>query len=125
MIALHLEGERMASRREFLQVTTGLGAGWVLLIGCGDDGGGSTGTDAGSCAASATIGSNHGHTINVSQADVDAAVDKTYDIAGTAGHNHTVTVTATGFRQVRDTGSFSVESSTDAGHEHLITITCV
>ena len=47
------------------------------------------------CASPSTaIGANHGHVMMVSMADVNAAANKTYNIMGTALHDHTVMVTA-------------------------------
>jgi len=43
------------------------------------------------CLANGTnsnISSNHGHSITVSSADVNAGVEKTYNITGSSGHSH-------------------------------------
>ena len=41
----------------------------------------------------ARISQNHGHVFAVSIDDVGAAVDRTYDLSGTSGHKHEVTLT--------------------------------
>ena len=73
---------------------------------------------------SATIGSNHGHSIEVSAADANAGVEKTYPIQGTSMHPHTVTLTAADFATLRQTGTVTVMSSMDANHRHNVTVTC-
>jgi hypothetical protein len=46
------------------------------------------------------IGRNHGHELVVSPADVKAGVTKTYDLTGTSGHAHEVTLGADDFKQL-------------------------
>jgi hypothetical protein len=80
----------------------------------------------GNCLANgtiATIAGNHGHVIIVSHADIVAAVDKTYDITGTAGHSHSVTITAADFTNLTANQGI-VELSTTTGHNHSITVNC-
>lgn len=116
------------SRKEFLRGTLAAAGGVMGLAavntGCGgdDDGGGGGG---GSGACSTSFDTNHGHTMSVSQADVDAAADKTYDIKGSAPHSHQVTLTAAQFASLKSGKNVSVES-TDGGvaHTHNITIKC-
>lgn len=93
--------------------------------GSGNGGaGGSTGGSGGATGCSADIVSNHGHQLNVSEADIAAGVDKTYDIQGGAGHAHSVTVTAAHFASLGDGGSVSLTSTNALGHEHSITVSC-
>jgi hypothetical protein len=93
----------------------------VLTAACGgdddDDGNGSA-----SCKAA--IGTNHGHSMSLSAADVMAGVDKTYDIQGSSAHSHTVDISAEEFAGMTAGTVLSVTSSTDAGHAHEVTITC-
>lgn len=95
-------------------------AAGVLTAACGgdddDDGGG------GACQAS--IAMNHGHSMSVSAADEMAAVDKTYSIQGSSAHNHTVELTADDFADLAAGKVVVVQSSTDAGHSHDVTVTC-
>ena len=123
----------------------GAGAGLVgHLAACGDDDGGGTdagvggtdgsvdrdaggGTDAGggSCdSTSATIGTNHGHTLMVPAADVAAGTMQTYDIQGTSPHPHTITLTATDFAMLQAGMPVTVDSSLDARHTHQVTVMC-
>jgi hypothetical protein len=74
--------------------------------------------------ATAMIGSNHGHAIAVSAADVNAGIEKMYPIQGSSQHPHTVTLTAADFATLRETGTLMVMSSMDANHRHAVTVTC-
>lgn len=58
-------------------------------------------------------------------ADVNGNVPKTYSIAGSASHNHAVTITAAQFAQLAGGASIQVSSTTDAGHAHQVTVTCI
>ena len=75
-----------------------------------------------------TIANNHmgnEHELSVPQADVSAAVEKTYDIMGSAGtHNHTVTLTAADFASLAAGDSVQKTSSVEAVHSHVVTIRC-
>jgi hypothetical protein len=116
------------TRKEFL--TTLGAAGAAALVGCGDDGGGGSDSSiARNCAmngTSVTISANHGHVLTVSASDVAAGVEKSYDISGTAGHLHMVTVTAANFATLQSNanGSVMVTSTTGAAHTHSVTILC-
>ncbi|HEX3758736.1 MAG TPA: hypothetical protein VHW23_08510 [Kofleriaceae bacterium] len=132
------------TRKEFLGRLLGSAAGLVgaaVVVGCSsssDSGGGGGGTpDAGSTPSDAahatsctmngtvsTIGANHGHVLLVSKQDVTAGVDKTYDITGTANHPHSVTVTAAMFGMLKNDTTVMTTSTTDASHNHPITVMC-
>jgi hypothetical protein len=115
------------TRKDFLK--TGLAAaGAVVGIGgtaCGgdDDDGGGGGGGNGDCSADIT--SNHGHSISVSAADVNAGVAKTYTLSTANGHTHEVLVSPANFSSLKGGSPVSVTSS-DAGdgHNHSVTITC-
>ena len=84
-------------------------------------------TDPKDCQANGTttsIGSNHGHDLTVSKADVDAAIEKSYSIQGTSGHNHGVTITATNFTALKSNQSIQVTSTSGSGHTHSVTVGC-
>ena len=80
-------------------------------------------TDFGAGATGSAISSNHGHALAVPAADVNAGVEKTYDIQGTSTHNHQVTITAAQFVSLQSGNSVSVVSTVD-GHSHEVTVTC-
>lgn len=102
------------------------------LIGCSssDDGSGNpipidnpqaSCTDNGTAAS---IGSNHGHTVVVSKADLTAGAEKTYSIQGTSGHNHTITITAENFTTLKDNTAITVVSTNDDDHTHSVSVSC-
>ena len=72
----------------------------------------------------ASIGSNHGHALTVSQSDVQSGVERTYSIQGTSGHDHTVTITASDFTDLQGNNNITVISSNDDGHTHSVTVRC-
>ena len=71
-----------------------------------------------------TIGSNHGHSLTVSTADVQAGAAKTYSIQGTSGHDHNVTLSAADFTQLQSNNTVTVSSTNDDGHTHSVTVRC-
>lgn len=117
------------TRKEFLGSLIGAGA---LLAACGGDDGGSTpdsGGTARNCAlngTTVTIENNHGHVLTVLKADVTAGVEKTYDITGTSGHAHMVTVTAANFATLQSNANATVmvTSTSGGGHTHGVMIIC-
>jgi hypothetical protein len=113
------------SRKEFLRGALAAAGGAVGLgatsTGCGGDDAAAPG-GGGGCGA--TIGSNHKHSMSVSQADVDAAQPKTYSIQGGATHNHEVSLTAAHFADLKAGKSVFVTSTTTAAHEHDIDVKC-
>jgi hypothetical protein len=133
------------SRKDFLKAGAAIATSAIALQACGDDdestatgptststGGSSSSSTSGmggstgctTCATpNATIGTNHGHTITVTVAEVMAAAAVTYDIMGTSVHTHMVTVTAADFTTLQTCGSVMV-TSTDSMHTHVVTVTC-
>ena len=123
------------TRKEFFGTVVSWSIGALGLVtlsaGAGCGGGDSTSADApgggGNClqnGTTVTIGSNHGHVMVVSKADVMAAADKTYDIMGTALHTHSVTVTAAQFGKLATNMSIMVTSTVTDAHSHDITVVC-
>ncbi|EAR01146.1 hypothetical protein [Maribacter sp. HTCC2170] len=79
------------------------------------------------CLANGTsisIGSNHGHSLTVSKADVNAGVAKTYSIQGTSGHGHTINLTAANFTSLKANSSISITSTNDNDHTHAVQVSC-
>jgi hypothetical protein len=116
------------TRRQFLATTVG-GAAVIAACGGDDDGGSDAPTGGRNCATngtSATISSNHGHTITVTASDINGGQDKTYNIQGTSDHDHMVTVTAANFSTLQSNanGSVMVTSTSGGGHTHSVTILC-
>ena len=73
---------------------------------------------------SASIGSNHGHSITVSKTDIENSVAKTYGIQGGADHNHDVSITAANFTSLKNNNSIQVSSTSGGGHTHSVSVSC-
>jgi len=72
-----------------------------------------------------SIGSNHGHSLTVSAADVASATQKTYKIQGSGSHDHMVTISADSFAKLKnDNTTIQVVSSSGSGHTHTVTVSC-
>ncbi|MCZ6553623.1 MAG: hypothetical protein O7A67_07440, partial [SAR324 cluster bacterium] len=130
------------NRRDFLRrglalppTLAGLWAG-LSLASCGDDGSTSANeselsscSDTGDCVAggdfNVAIALNHGHTLTLTQAEVDAGAEIAVDVADNGDHNHTVTLTAAMLADVAGGMRLHVQSAAAAdGHSHCITINC-
>jgi hypothetical protein len=77
--------------------------------------------------ATVMIADNHPHAphaLVVPSADVQAGVEKVYDIMGVAAHTHTITVTAADFATLKAGGTIMETSTTALDHSHVITISC-
>lgn len=70
------------------------------------------------------ISANHGHSLVVSAADVAAGKTRSYSIAGTSSHDHTVTISTAQFAALAMGKAVSVLSTNGAGHTHTVTVTC-
>lgn len=80
---------------------------------------------AGACPTpKTTIGGNHGHAFVVAAADIEAGVEKSYNIKGSSGHPHTVVVTAAMFADLKLNKAVTATSSEDADHVHPVTLSC-
>lgn len=73
----------------------------------------------------AVIGRNHGHSLLVPRGDILSGQEKTYNIQGSSGHPHNVTVTADHFAQLRATGRVEAVTTNDAGHGHTVLLECL
>ncbi|MGB5666981.1 MAG: hypothetical protein WBM53_09035 [Maribacter sp.] len=122
-------------RKTFIKKT----AGAILVVipaysilGCSssDDGGGNPNPDpntTANCLANGTaisIGTNHGHSLTVSKADVEAGTEKTYSIQGTSSHAHSVTLSAANFTALKSNTAISVTSTNGDSHTHSVSVSC-
>lgn len=73
----------------------------------------------------ARIGRNHGHVFPIVAADVFAAAEKTYDISGSSGHRHLVTVTTNDFLAAKRGERVRLASTKEGGHIHRLMLECV
>jgi hypothetical protein len=125
----------MLTRKMFLaQLANG---GWaVVLAGCG--GGGSDYNAApppapsptpappggvSSCSAVQITG-NHGHALSIPVADLMSTVAMSYNIQGSADHNHQVTFSPAQLASLQTGASVTVSSTTTLSHSHDLSETC-
>jgi hypothetical protein len=113
------EGPMLIDRRTLLQAGTGATV-TLLLQACGGGGGG----PPLGAACSATISANHGHTLTIPAADLDATQARSYSIEGAAGHAHSVSFTAAQLAQIKAGQPVTVTSSITFDHSHLVTPMC-
>ncbi len=117
------------TRNQFLRTLGGLAAASLGLtaVACGSDDDGEDPPPTGNCTANGTtvtIDGNHGHTLVVTKEEVAAAAAKTYDITGSSGHAHSVTISAAQFATLASSGSLMVTSSSGGGHTHSVAVFC-
>lgn len=125
------------TRRKLLFASAGGTALAVALASCGGGGGGGgygSPTPAPmptpppppgtlSCHDTLIVG-NHGHSVMIPAADLDSAVPMTYNIQGTADHNHTITLTPAQLKDIKAMTAESVMSTTTLSHSHEVTVNC-
>jgi hypothetical protein len=70
---------------------------------------------------SGTVGTNHGHSAVITDAQLTAAEEVSLDITGDSSHPHTVDLTAAEVQQIGAGQRVSKESSNDASHTHTVT----
>ncbi len=90
------------------------------MLGCSSSDGSDTqpppSNNTKDCLANGTqssIGGNHGHTLQVSVADVQSG-----------GHSHNITVSSANFASLKGNQQIQVTSSTGDSHTHSVTISC-
>ena len=113
------------SRRDFtLKSALAVLAGTTITIsGCDSDSptaptpnpgpGGGSGTG--------TVSANHGHTAEITAAELTAGNALSLDITGTADHPHTVELTMDDVMNIENGESVSKTSSVEAAHDHTVT----
>ena len=117
----------MLDRKQFLTGIAGVTITLIVTACGGDDSEGNpTGGGSANCSdgVDATITSNHGHELQIPAADFDGGQSKTYSIQGASPHNHTVTLTADDFAELKGGKTITKESTNDAGHTHPMQIKC-
>lgn len=123
-------------RKTFLKKTAGallisIPAYGVISCSTSDDGNNNPNppnNNTGNClqngATASSISGNHGHSLIVSKADVEAGVEKTYSIQGSANHPHQITVTAAQFNTLKSNNQIFLNSTVNSDHTHTVTISC-
>jgi len=121
----------MMNRKSFLQKLSGVmlvGIPAFISVSCSSDSedppAPNTEEDCLGNGTSSSIGSNHGHSLTVSKEDVDAGVETQYNIQGTSGHSHSVTLSESNFASLKNNQTISVTSTTGSGHTHPVTVSC-
>jgi len=133
-------------RKTFIKKTVGallLALPAYAIIGCsGSDDSGSYNSNSGGAygggfsggtdpnclengARASSISGNHGHSLTVSSSDVNAGIEKTYSIQGSAVHVHNVTVSVADFNSLKINQQISVISTSGDSHTHSVVISCV
>ncbi len=116
------------TRQVFLRHLAGGGV-LLLLGGCDNDGDDDRdGRPSGDCL-NWSISANHLHQLILPAADLNSMTERTYNIQGGAGHNHTLTLTPAQFAQLRAGQPISVTSSSDdtilfGRHSHDVSGRC-
>jgi hypothetical protein len=116
-------------RREFVKLIVFFGAGSALAACGGSDSGGDNTTPTRSCTAhggtASAITANHGHALMVPVADFTSPqIDHTYSIQGSAGHDHTITLTGAQLADVLAGNTVTVTSTETLAHTHGVTVIC-
>jgi hypothetical protein len=62
--------------------------------------------------------------LTIPAADVDSTTFKTYSITGSADHPHTITLLPIQLAQIKAKSSVTVNSTTEFGHFHEVTVNC-
>jgi len=116
----------MLDRKEFLTGIAGVTLTLVIHACGGDDSEGNPTGGGASCndGIDAVISSNHGHELRIPAADFDGGESKTYSIQGTSSHNHSITLTAQDFTDLKAGTKITKDSTNDSGHAHSMQINC-
>ena len=124
----------MYGRREFLRrmiacLPAGVVAAGAFLQSCADSSDDSSSSGDPECSTDGDynwkISGNHGHTVDLTTAQVNADTPVTLELTLGNGHMHTVDLAATDLAAVGDGDAVSMTSSTDTGHSHTVTFNCV
>lgn len=67
------------------------------------------------------VSSNHGHRAIVTAAQLNSNSTVTIDMRYQATHNHTLTLSPTDLGSIAENARVSKTSSTDEGHNHIVT----
>jgi hypothetical protein len=123
----HLALDPVLARRDFVLATVlaMIGGATITISGCGSD---SSSPSSPSSTPSPTTGdkvgsisANHGHVAVITAARLTTGGAFSLDIAGNAGHSHTVDLTASEMTSVAANQRVSKESTNNQGHSHTVT----
>jgi hypothetical protein len=120
------------SRRRLLAASAGGGALAAMLAACGGGGDYSPApsppppSPTPSCGAT-SISNDHGHVLAIPVADLTSPVAMTYNIDGTSGHSHSVTLSPAQLAQIATKSAITVTSTLGGSpmiHSHDLTVNC-
>lgn len=117
-----LTDDTLVTRRTFtLEAALAMLAGVTISItGCGgDDGPTSPSPQPGGRTGS--ISANHGHTAQITAAEITAGNALALDIRGQADHPHTVTISQAELNQIASGQRVEKESTNNQAHTHFVT----
>jgi hypothetical protein len=75
-------------------------------------------------AQNGIITANHGHSLYVPRADIEAAQEMEYNIQGGSSHPHYLTLTSEHFARLAQNQTFRITSTNNAGHTHDVEVMC-
>jgi hypothetical protein len=76
------------------------------------------------CNPKPLFSANHGHILGITTADIEAGVDRTYNVQGTANHSHTVVITAAMFSMLQ--ANMPIQTITmGSNHVHTVQVSCI
>ena len=109
-------GRREFTRRSALAALAGVA---VTISGCAGEGP----TEPTYTDATGTIANNHGHAAVITSAQLSAGATILLEIQGTGSHPHTVELTASDVRAIRQGQRVSKESAPSPSGSHAHTVT--
>ncbi len=107
------------NRRDFFKTAAVFGLGSVVMMTV------SPKANAAQNTLQTTIGRNHGHKMTVTLSELLRNGPQTYKIKGNAFHSHEVEITTEILVALQKEKIVEVESSSDFGHDHVITLELV
>jgi len=122
--------ERTLDRRQFtaeaaLAMLSGVA---ITISGCGGSsptapsgGGSSGGGTPPTSGVTGQISANHGHTVSISQAELDGGGDLNLQLTQGDGHTHSLSLSGSQVSQIADGQRVSEVSSSDDAHTHTVT----
>jgi hypothetical protein len=72
----------------------------------------------------AKVGRNHGHVFTVSLSEVKLGAERTYDLSGTSGHPHAVTLSEADMKSLLEGRIVRMQSTRVGGHAHRLFVRC-
>ncbi len=111
------------TRREFIgKLSKGSIAGLILMFfGCGDKSTSPDNSNEGTGGAQGVVGNNHGHSVSISQTQLDNGAAVTLTLSQGNGHTHAVSLTIDQVERVKNGETVGLTSSTTSAHSHSVT----